>query len=784
MVIAIVCALLSLIAYQYSASIEHEKVEAEVAYAGIDQRVKLQSSFAQTIEILDTVGRFISQSDNLDRASFANFTRPIIHNHPELWAVHWVPRISGQGRALFEQQLAKEGYLGGITAINEIDNTLLPAPVEDIYYPILYAEPSEKSHVAVGFNSYSRDLNAAVINQLTDGHAQYLGSGPYNLFLDLSDELALSYYQPVFDEHCLDRDRVKGFVLALIQPQALLDALDSRDSSVFLKLYDVTGGGLVEVATTAEATTAMPAVSYRSEFSVMGRNWLLEVWNESLQPENTIDAAEWLLLLGLLLILLLALILYWLTKTHRQILFERDLAQSYLDTVETIMLMLDHNGVIQMINRKGCEVLGIKATDLLGKNWFTSRTLGHPEEERQSFNAMLLHGSSMTDQCKSEGTIRMADGQSRLILWRDRLRFDNKGNIVGVLCAGVDITEQRQSELLDRLRSHAMEATLQGASLQYVLTLVVKGIEQQNPGAFCSILLLDESRQRLVCCAAPSLPQAYLTAIEGIEIGEGVGSCGTAAFRRKRVIVDDIQTHPFWADFKDVAQTYNLRSCWSEPIFGRKHRLLGTFAIYHHSVSKPTQADLELTESMAAFVSLLIEEFQTEATLMNMANTDELTGLNNRRKLLELLEAEFQRAKRYGRSFSVCMLDLDFFKKVNDRYGHDAGDQVLKAVAQTINGVLRKSDVCGRIGGEEFAILLPDTALDSAAVFAERLRQNISELSVPIADDLCVTLTCSIGVAEFDERLDKASELLSCADQRLYYAKAHGRNLISSGATL
>lgn len=776
----VICALLSTMTYQYSASIESDVLHAEVVRTGVEQRIKLQNSIGRTVELLDTVGNFISQSDDLDRQSFAALSRPIILNHPELWAIHWVPHIQGNERATFEQTLANEGFPDGITALDSTDNSVYRSPLRREYYPILYSEPLERSHVTIGFNTYSRDINAEVIDALSDRHERYLGTDPFYLFSDLSSVLSLSYYRPVYDQAPLASGRLRGYVLALIQPQVLLDTLSSVDSGLMMRLYDITDGELGEVATTAPSNVETSTASYRSEFSVMGRHWLLEVWNDRLQPEHRQSAAQLGLIFGLLLTLLLVFILFRLAKTHRQVLLERDRAQSYLDTVETIMLLLNPKGDIQMINRKGSEVLGINIANLLGKNWFDSQLLVDHEEERQHFSALFNHESPITGFYKSESKVRCRNGQLRLITWRNRLRIDEDGRVVGVLCAGVDITEQRQSELLDRLRSHAMEAALQGESLSYVLNLLAKGIEAQNPGAFCSILLLDSSGQYLSCGAAPSLSENYLKMVNGLRIGEGVGSCGTAAFRRERVVIEDIETHPLWADYQDVAHECHLRSGWSEPILGRKRRVLGVLSTYYPFVSQPSRSDFELTESMSSFISLLVEEFQAEANLKKMANTDELTGLNNRRKLFEDLETEFQRAKRYERPFSLCMLDLDFFKKVNDEYGHDAGDQVLKAVAQAISLALRENDVCGRIGGEEFAILLPDTPLVSAATFAERLREHIEALSVSLDDGQQVMLTCSIGVAEYGECFNKATELLSCADQRLYYAKANGRNCIST----
>ncbi|WP_299195397.1 diguanylate cyclase [uncultured Amphritea sp.] len=779
---AVVGVLISIIAYQFSASLEHQQLHSEVARLGAEQRAKFQSGVSRTVEILDAVGSFISQSDNLSRQSFGLFVQPIVQHHPELWAVNWIPRIGKEQRDWFETKLAQQGFPGGITALNQQDSSVFPSPQHDVYYPVFYSEPLDKNRWVIGLNAYSRDINAPVIDALLTGNEQYLSTAPLHLVNEDNGSLALIYFRPVYEHQPSGIVVLKGFVTALIQPQILLNELSPANSEMVMRLYDVTKGGSVEIAATAKPDQVISTASYSSEFLALGRSWRLQAWNAVLQVEAKQGKAQWVLLSGLLLTLLIVTVLFWLARSHRQILLERDLAQNYLDTVETIMLMLNRQGDIQMINRKGSEVLGFNIGNLLGVNWFSSHFLADSQGERRSFEALFDNDLPANDLYKSESEIRSRDGQLRLISWSNKLRLDGNNRIVGVLCAGVDITEQRRIEVLDQLRSRAMKAALQGASLSYVLNLVLKGIEQQNPGALCSILLLDDSGQRLLSCAGPSLPKEFDEAVHGVQIGEGVGSCGTSAYRRERVIVEDIETHPFWTEFSDLALGYNLRSCWSEPIFGKKNRLLGTFAVYHQFMSQPTSADLELTESMAEFVSILIEEFQVEAALTRMATTDDLTGLNNRRKLFEILAAEFKRSRRYERPLSLCMVDLDYFKKVNDQYGHDAGDRVLQAVAKTIVEVLRESDFAGRIGGEEFALLLPDTCLQSAARVAERLRRQVEQIVVTLETGEYVILTCSIGVAEYHRGLEQASELLSCADQHLYYAKAHGRNCISTGS--
>lgn len=164
-----------------------------------------------------------------------------------------------------------------------------------------------------------------------------------------------------------------------------------------------------------------------------------------------------------------------------------------------------------------------------------------------------------------------------------------------------------------------------------------------------------------------------------------------------------------------------------------------------------------------------------EEAIRILANTDALTGLANRRHFLETAEDEFARAQRYNTPLAVLMADLDFFKAINDRYGHAGGDTVLRHFAITLSSLLRDSDSAGRVGGEEFAVLLPHTALDGAQAFAERLMDCIAS-TPPDIDGTLAPYTVSIGISEFGPGSKDFSALLRCADDALYRAKHNGRN--------
>jgi diguanylate cyclase (GGDEF)-like protein/PAS domain S-box-containing protein len=166
---------------------------------------------------------------------------------------------------------------------------------------------------------------------------------------------------------------------------------------------------------------------------------------------------------------------------------------------------------------------------------------------------------------------------------------------------------------------------------------------------------------------------------------------------------------------------------------------------------------------------------QAEEAIRTLANTDALTALSNRRHFLETAEEEFARAQRYDTPLAVLMADLDFFKSINDRYGHAGGDEVLKNFAAVLSGLLRDSDSAGRIGGEEFAVLLPHTTLEGARAFAERLMECIAA-APPEIDGAPAPYTLSIGVSELAPCHTDFAALLRNADHALYRAKHNGRN--------
>lgn len=201
------------------------------------------------------------------------------------------------------------------------------------------------------------------------------------------------------------------------------------------------------------------------------------------------------------------------------------------------------------------------------------------------------------------------------------------------------------------------------------------------------------------------------------------------------------------------------------------------------NIDKLSNTDIEYLTGLAAQASITTQRANAYAQVLKYATLDALTGLNNRRQFENRLKQEVANAKRNEKPLCCIMLDIDYFKKVNDTWGHSAGDCVLKNVAKIITIELREYDIASRYGGEEFCILLPDTKIQEAVFVAQRLRKAVERADINISDDQILgvdtlKVTISVGVSEFSENIDFPEKLHQTADMALYEAKHRGRNRV------
>jgi diguanylate cyclase (GGDEF)-like protein len=185
-----------------------------------------------------------------------------------------------------------------------------------------------------------------------------------------------------------------------------------------------------------------------------------------------------------------------------------------------------------------------------------------------------------------------------------------------------------------------------------------------------------------------------------------------------------------------------------------------------------------VSDMMRRNIQLSFELHQAYGRAKDLARTDELTGLPNRRAFLERGTSALDLARRHGRALALIMFDIDHFKRINDTHGHGAGDAALRAVTGVLRRIARGSDTPGRLGGEEFGLLLPETNVEDAVRVAERLRRDVAAMTVPF-DGTAISVTCSFGVAGLSDDLSGLDALLQAADEALYQAKREGRDRVA-----
>ncbi len=204
--------------------------------------------------------------------------------------------------------------------------------------------------------------------------------------------------------------------------------------------------------------------------------------------------------------------------------------------------------------------------------------------------------------------------------------------------------------------------------------------------------------------------------------------------------------------------------------------LLVTMALLSFVILRFRRMAAALRAEIARHAKTEQQLIERNQELLQLATTDLLTGLSNRRAIMQRAQTEIRRASRYQKDLAVLMLDIDHFKQVNDQYGHAAGDRVLSEFATLCTQSIRDTDLAGRYGGEEFFLLLPEIDLQTAILSADRLRMSIAAHVFVLSDTKRLSVTCSVGIAMYQPECDDLDQLLLRADQALYLAKRQGRN--------
>ncbi|MCM2474101.1 EAL domain-containing protein [Rhizobium sp. CG5] len=318
--------------------------------------------------------------------------------------------------------------------------------------------------------------------------------------------------------------------------------------------------------------------------------------------------------------------------------------------------------------------------------------------------------------------------------------------------------------MLLTLQNSILEMIARGEPLNATIDRLCNTVEETVAGIVCSVLSVD-AQGLLHPLSAPSLPAHYSAALDGIRIGPCAGSCGTAAYRGRPVIVTDIENDPLWADYKSFALPLGFRACWSTPIIS-SGRVTGTFAFYFKEKRGPSEIEERMVAACVHLCAIALERNERVNERQRLAYTDVLTGLPNRAHFNLVLAEQGVRC-RWG----ILLADMDNLKLVNDTFGHGAGDDLIKAVAHRIASV-GGSGLTFRLGGDEFAIIVKNTDTSKLASVAADILQALKEQSVCGGHVVFPAATLGGAVASADEAPDQVRQN---ADYALYHAKERNR---------
>lgn len=348
-----------------------------------------------------------------------------------------------------------------------------------------------------------------------------------------------------------------------------------------------------------------------------------------------------------------------------------------------------------------------------------------------------------------------------------------------------EIENRKRAELAAAQRALELSA-LHTATAALLTTLDLEKLLGQILDS--AIIAIPAGEKGMLHMIAPETGQLEMRAIIGysdprIQRVSFPGSrsyVATSVSERTAMLIHNTQSDPTLRYEGRIPEIRSIQSVIVAPLI-LDEQVIGAISLESSHLQAFTEDNLNLLVSFAATATAAIRNAQLHQEMQRQAITDSLTNVYNRRGVSELGRREIERAKRFNRPLAAIMIDLDSFKAINDLFGHHAGDVVLRTIAERIYRNIREVDILGRLGGDEFIILLSETDLFTAANLAERLRRIIAEKPIVVDGETNIPVTISMGIAKANPATADLTALIHDADQALYQAKQSGRNRVQVG---
>jgi len=282
-----------------------------------------------------------------------------------------------------------------------------------------------------------------------------------------------------------------------------------------------------------------------------------------------------------------------------------------VDAIPTLAWSARPDGSAEFLNRRWLDYTGLSADEASDWGWAAAVHTEDRDRLMDFWRRLLASGEAG----EIEARLRRHDGDYRWFLFRVEPARDNHGHIFKWFGANTDIEDRKRAEALLVAEKRTLEMIASGACLAGILESLCETIDAQASNVKSAVMLMDADGMHLRPAAGPRFPKEWLGAITPVKIGPCVGSCGTAAFLKQRVIVSDIATDPLWADYRELTVRYGFRAAWSQPLFSKNERVLGTFGMYYPEVRIPSETDLRLIEGAGHIAVIAIEGERSQEAL-------------------------------------------------------------------------------------------------------------------------------------------------------------------------
>lgn len=722
----------------------------------------MREALQPPIEVLGSLRQFIENSDVVTEAEFRRFVKPWLASNPSVLALGRAQSMPAGTRAAFEAQVRADGKPDFAIVARAEAGPPQPVPPGDGQDRLVISaiEPVEPNRLALGLDLFTVPVSSMAIDHSRQQN-QPAATRPFRLTQQQSpDARGIVVYLAHRDRAYAENESAAGqafggVVFAAFSLDALIDRLHSATpKGLEICLHDSSELPALRVMGARGCEQRRDGLFVASSVIAVGdRAW-------TLRAEATPDylAAQtgvlrwWAPAFGVLGSgLLVAFVLTSAGRTRRvQMLVDQRTAElraaterfsGMLERIKLAAVQLDVEGRVTFCNDYLLQLLGYRAEEVVGRDWFNLAVPASGRERVQAEFSRLVGAGVEPDHFENEILTRAGD--RRYLAWNNTLLRDASGTVVGVASIGEDITQRHLSEL-EREKAWA---------------LLHAAIAQSPAG----ILIVDapSMRLRMVNPAAIRIRGRQSSEmgelddfVQGWQVFHPDGSvCEVADLPLARAVRDAETTENAEFVVRDETGHERWVAANAAPVRAADGRIIAGIVVFND-------------------VTLIKEQQQR---LAHMAHYDALTRLPNRTLLADRLELGLQQAERDGKLLAVAYLDLDGFKAVNDRLGHEAGDNLLIDVAGRLRGVLRGGDTVARIGGDEFVLLLRE--LGDFVECEHALKRVLAEVSAPyLLEGEMVEISGSIGVTVYPTDGADPDALLRHADQAMYVAKQSGRN--------